>query len=75
MILGTTKPVVIFYCCFSNKTKYLFFVCDPSVDENHTIIQSAVAQAKMKFNIGGSSHQTMIKKGPEEFAENSVNDR
>ena len=32
--------------CFSNKTKHLFFVCDPSVDEQHTIIQSAVEQVR-----------------------------
>ena len=35
----------------SKKEKEMTFVCEPNVNEEHTIIQSAVDQAKMKFNI------------------------
>ena len=31
--------------------KTLHFVCNPEVSEENTIIQSAIEQAKMKFNI------------------------
>ena len=45
------------------------------MDEKHTIIQSAVEQAKMKFSISGSASSSSAKKGAEEgFSENSVND-
>lgn len=33
------------------KSKTLHFVCNPEVSEDNTIIQSAIEQAKMKFNI------------------------
>ncbi len=33
------------------KTKEMLFICDPHIDESHTIIQSALEQAKMKLNI------------------------
>ena len=36
---------------FGEREKTLHFVCEPTIDENHTVIQSAVEQAKMKFNI------------------------
>lgn len=36
---------------FGQKTKELLFICDPNIDESHTIIQSALEQAKMKLNI------------------------
>ena len=54
-----------------SKVRELFFVCDPSVDEKHTIIQSAVEQAKMKFSI-----QTPVVKKREkvEVVETSVSD-
>merc|ERR1740128_565732 len=32
------------------KTKCLHFVCEPGIDETNTVIQSAIEQAKMKFN-------------------------
>ena len=35
----------------SKKEKVMTFVCEPDVSDQHTIIQSAVDQAKMKFNI------------------------
>ena len=35
----------------SKKEKEMTFVCEPNVNEEHTIIQSAIDQAKMKFNI------------------------
>jgi hypothetical protein len=30
------------------KTKELLFICDPNIDESHTIIQSAVEQVHVK---------------------------
>ena len=33
------------------RLKTLRFVCEPDIDETHTVIQSALEQAKMKFNI------------------------
>jgi len=34
----------------NDKTKNLHFVCEPDIDESNTVIQSAIEQAKMKFN-------------------------
>eukprot|EP00095_Tigriopus_kingsejongensis_P011852 maker-scaffold493_size155937-snap-gene-0.21 protein:Tk11852 transcript:maker-scaffold493_size155937-snap-gene-0.21-mRNA-1 annotation:"general transcription factor 3c polypeptide 1" len=34
-----------------DKSKTIHFVCEPNITENHTVVQSAVEQAKMKFNI------------------------
>jgi len=33
-----------------DKDKNLHFVCEPHIDESNTVIQSAIEQAKMKFN-------------------------
>merc|ERR1719186_703471 len=33
-----------------DKMKNLHFVCEPDIDESNTVIQSAIEQAKMKFN-------------------------
>ncbi|XP_066593076.1 general transcription factor 3C polypeptide 1 [Prorops nasuta] len=33
----------------NGKEKHLTFVCDPSIDTDHTVIKSAVEQAKIKF--------------------------
>ncbi len=33
------------------QTKTLHFVCEPGIDERHTVIQSALEQAKMKLNV------------------------
>ena len=35
----------------SQKGKEMMFVCEPDVTDQHSIIQSAIEQAKMKFNI------------------------
>jgi hypothetical protein len=37
-------------------------VCEPSIDENHTVIQSAIEQAKMKFNIPPKAEPSKGKK-------------
>ena len=36
------------------KRKSLTFICDPSIDVNHTVIRSAVEQAKIKFCLIGT---------------------
>ncbi|XP_054279271.1 general transcription factor 3C polypeptide 1-like [Macrosteles quadrilineatus] len=36
-----------------DKQKTLVFICHPSVDNDHSVIQSAIDQAKMKFHILG----------------------
>ena len=48
---GQLKNIVI-KMRFGEKVKTLHFVVEPHIDERHTVIQSAVEQAKMKFNIG-----------------------
>ena len=50
---GQIKNIVI-KMALGEKLKTLHFVCEPHIDENHTVIQSAVEQAKMKFNIGAN---------------------
>ena len=52
------------------KTKTLHFVCNPEVSEDNTIIQSAIEQAKMKFNIPPRA-AAMAREGGE-FASASV---
>ncbi len=37
-----------------DKVKRLHFVCSPDVDANHSVIQSAVEQAKIKFHCSGA---------------------
>ena len=34
-----------------DRKKILHFVCEPGIDESNTVIQSAIEQAKLKFNI------------------------
>lgn len=36
---------------FGQKTKELLFICDPSIDESHTIIQSALEQVLLHFKL------------------------
>jgi hypothetical protein len=33
----------------------LHFICEPGIEETNTVIQSAIEQAKMKFNIPTSA--------------------
>ncbi|XP_015608744.1 general transcription factor 3C polypeptide 1 [Cephus cinctus] len=40
----------------NGKEKSLTFICDPSINTNHTVIQSAVEQAKIKFCLVGSQN-------------------
>nr|CAD7571813.1 unnamed protein product [Timema californicum] len=51
--LGNDGHVKIFKVVLKgeNKEKVLSFVCDPSISSDHTVIQSAIEQAKMKFFI------------------------
>ena len=42
---------LIFHMKLGEKMKRLHFICDPTIDENHTVIQSALEQAKMKLNV------------------------
>lgn len=38
-------------------TKVINFICDPSIDENDSFLQSAVEQAKLKFSMQETSSQ------------------
>ncbi|XP_011143807.1 general transcription factor 3C polypeptide 1 [Harpegnathos saltator] len=38
----------------NNREKNLTFICDPNIDTDHTVIKSAVEQAKLKFCLMGS---------------------
>ncbi|CAG2055942.1 unnamed protein product, partial [Timema podura] len=51
--LGNDGHVKIFKVVLKGekKEKVLSFVCDPSISSDHTVIQSAIEQAKMKFFI------------------------
>ncbi|XP_012153954.1 general transcription factor 3C polypeptide 1 isoform X2 [Megachile rotundata] len=47
----------------NGKEKSLTFICDPNIDVNSAVIQSAIEQAKLKFYLLGSHrHKTWIKK-------------
>ena len=52
------------------KVKTLHFVCNPDVSEENTIIQSAIEQAKMKFNI--PPRTTAMIKEETEFQSDSI---
>ena len=54
----------------SKKEKEMTFVCEPNVTEHHTIIQSAVDQAKMKFNIVPKDRDNLQKLKEEYGAKN-----
>lgn len=48
------------------KEKSLTFICDPSIDVNHTVIRSAVEQAKIKFClIGAQKVKTVLQTNTE----------
>jgi len=51
--LGKEGQIHNIRCVFKHgdKKKVLHFVCEPGIDESNTVIQSAIEQAKMKFNI------------------------
>ena len=42
------------------KEKVLHFVCDNNIDEHHSVIRSAVEQAKMKFSIPGRTEKKRV---------------
>ncbi len=47
---GQIKNIII-KLELKNRKRTLHFICDPSIDENHSLIRSAVEQVKMKLNI------------------------
>lgn len=50
----------------NGKEKHLTFICDPNIDINSSIIQSAVEQAKLKFYISNSQKcKSSVKKTTE----------
>ena len=51
--LGKEGQIHNIRCVLKNgdKKKVLHFVCEPGIEESNTVIQSAIEQAKMKFNI------------------------
>ena len=71
----------------SKKEKEMTFVCEPNITEQHTIIQSAIDQAKMKFNIvpkdrdnlqkikeehGGKKHSQLKPKQNENYGSDEI---
>lgn len=48
------------------RVKSICFVCDPSITENHSVIQSALEQAKMKFYIEVKPPLNMLTKNKDE---------
>ena len=55
--LGKEGQIHNIRCVFQNRErrKLLHFVCEPGIDESNTVIQSAIEQAKLKFNIHSRS--------------------
>ncbi|XP_057333470.1 general transcription factor 3C polypeptide 1 [Microplitis mediator] len=45
----------------NNRKKVLFFVCDTNINVNHSVIQSAVEQAKIKFCLMPSPKKKSVK--------------
>lgn len=50
-------------------TKVINFICDPSIDENDPLLQSAVEQAKLKFSMQETGSQ---RSNTEETNEKSI---
>ncbi|XP_018403119.1 PREDICTED: general transcription factor 3C polypeptide 1 [Cyphomyrmex costatus] len=46
----------------NGREKNLTFICDPNIDTNHTVIKSAVEQAKVKFCLLASQRRVQVKK-------------
>ena len=58
-----------------DRKKVLHFVCEPGIDESNTVIQSAIEQAKMKFNIHSKPLQESSSfKQKDEFLSESVSE-
>ena len=73
--LGKEGQIHNIRCVFKHgdKKKVLHFVCEPGIDESNTVIQSAIDQAKMKFNIQPrAASQAVVK--DEEFLTDSVSE-
>eukprot|EP00092_Neocalanus_flemingeri_P000749 GFUD01000793.1.p1 GENE.GFUD01000793.1~~GFUD01000793.1.p1 ORF type:complete len:1909 (+),score=561.12 GFUD01000793.1:540-5729(+) len=75
--LGKEGQIHNIRCVFKHgdKKKVLHFVCEPGIDESNTVIQSAIEQAKMKFNIQPrTSNTSMAMVKDEEFLTDSVSE-
>ena len=72
--LGKEGQIHNIRCVFKNgdRKKVLHFVCEPGIDESNTVIQSAIEQAKMKFNINSKSSDSCPTS--EEFMTESVSE-
>merc|ERR1719233_1340380 len=73
--LGKEGQIHNIRCVFKHgdKKKVLHFVCEPGIDESNTVIQSAIDQAKMKFNIQPrAANQAIVK--DEEFLTDSISE-
>lgn len=46
----------------NGREKHLMFICDPNIDTDHTVIKSAVEQAKVKFCLLASQKRKVTKK-------------
>lgn len=75
--LGKEGQIHNIRCVFKHgeKKKVLHFVCEPGIDETNTVIQSAIEQAKMKFNIQPrNSESNITTHRDEEFLTDSVSE-
>ena len=76
--LGKEGQIHNIRCVFRNgdRKKVLHFVCEPGIDESNTVIQSAIEQAKMKFNIQSRPQDAAGASRPkdEEFLTESVSE-
>ena len=75
--LGKEGQIHNIRCVFKDgdRKKVLHFVCEPGIDETNTVIQSAIEQAKMKFNIHSRTDvSTPTKSKDSEFLTDSVSE-
>lgn len=72
---GQIKNMRIVLRC-GERERTLNFICQPGVDQNNTVIRSAIDQAKMKLFCIGKHQKYKPEKPPKpeklEFADNSV---
>lgn len=56
----------------NGREKNMMFICDPNIDTDHTVIKSAVEQAKVKFCLLASQKAKLAKKAADKNKENTV---
>ncbi|KAL6422933.1 hypothetical protein ACFW04_010439 [Cataglyphis niger] len=57
----------------NGREKNMMFICDPNIDTNHTVIKSAVEQAKVKFCLLASQKAKLLaKKTADKNKENTI---